>query len=108
MRPGCTCKCDCKPDTISFWWMRDNHTFVHLKGKNLAEIVEHAKFCNIKEAYGMLCPATLLRKDQDFGRVGNAVHGNDEFGKNLPAWIREIESDPMAAELLAQGKIDNQ
>lgn len=102
----CTCDCQCKPDSISFFWMNDNHTFVRLKGKNLKEIIAHANKIRKKSKYGVLCPPTLLRKGKDFRRVGECVHDDVNFVPNVLLWIEAIEKDKMAMELIAKGCIE--
>jgi hypothetical protein len=104
----CDCKCECKPDSISFFWMNDNHTFIRMKGNNLDEIIEHAKQLNNEYPYGMLCPPTLLRNDMDFYRIGKCVHAGEQFSRNTRKWKREIEQDENAMQLIREGKIDHE
>lgn len=101
----CTCNGQCKPDSISFMWMHDNHTFVQLKSKNLQEVVKHARRIRKKSKYGMLCPATLLRGERDFRRIGQCVHDNDKFEDKLLQWVDAIMNDNFAPTLIAEGKI---
>lgn len=99
------CKCQCKPDIISFWWMSENFTFVRLKGKNLKDILNHAEKCRKEHPYGMLCAPTLLNDGKDLYRIGESIHDNDKYSENVKKWIEAIEKDPFALELIAQGKI---
>lgn len=55
----------------------------------------------------MLCPAKLLRKGKDFRRLGRAVSDDDDYDTNVALWIKAIEEDKMAMELIENGKIDN-
>lgn len=86
-------------------WMYDNCTFARLKGKSLQEIMQHARSIQKTSSCGMLCPATLIRNERDFRRIGKAVNDDKDFEENMQKWKEEIEKDPMAMDLIAKGWI---
>jgi hypothetical protein len=102
----CTCICECKPNSISFWWMNDCHTFVRLKGKNIEEILIHVCKCFNDDKYGMLCPATLLKDGKELYRIGQPIHGGANFHKEILKWVNSIKNDPYAMDIIKSGKIE--
>lgn len=102
---GCLNDNDCDHYLISFWWMHDDCTFVRLKGKNLDEIVAHAKKIAKKSPYGMLCAAKLLKEGRDFRSIGKPVFEHKNWEENLQKWVDAIKNDSIAMKLIEEEKI---
>lgn len=100
----CDCNCECEPDSISFWWMNDNHTFVRLKGRNLTEIVYHARKCHKADPCGMLCCPKLMVGNKSVSTIGEPVHGGKMFDKEILEWKNKIEKNVKAMELITKKK----
>jgi hypothetical protein len=76
------------PDTASFLYMHDNHTFTKLAGCSLDEIIAHCNQVREKSPYGMLCPVILLKGDREIRRVGDGVNCNGL--KETKTWLFDI------------------
>lgn len=74
----------------SFWFMRDNHTFIPLIGENLLEIQKQAIKIAKENPYGMLCPVTILKGDEELRRVGKSCHADKKGNIVLDEWYNEV------------------
>src|SRR5689334_24840681 len=96
-------------DEVSFWWMNDDHTFVHLHGANLDEIIDAAEKARRKyDCSGLLCPAMLLRDGKDVRSVGPCAHSNgraddQRWRDQLSAWRKSVEADSETMILITAG-----
>ena len=74
----------------SFWFMRDNHTFIKLKGKNAKEVKQHALEVAKENAYGMICPVRILQGEKELHSVGECCHVDKDGNVDLKKWWDDI------------------
>jgi hypothetical protein len=74
----------------SFWFMKENHTFIKLTGKTVEEIRKHALDVAKENKYGMVCPVSILYGDKELRRVGECCHVDGNGNVNLDKWYNEI------------------
>ena len=85
---------DCnQADELSFWFMRDNHTFIKIESNNLNEIIGEYKKISKKYPYGMVCPVTLIRDGDELRRVGANCHVDGKGRVKMADWITSISND---------------
>ena len=95
-----------KPDSISIWYMHDNHTFTKLYGKTLKAVLARADAIEAESSYGMLCPVHVLQGKQELRRVGPCVHAGsrkdtkDKWNAGKAAWKAAMKSDADVMRLL--------
>ena len=75
-----------------FWFMRDNHTFVELKGTNIYEVMSDAKKVSKLNPYGMVCPVILLDGEIE-NRIGKAASVDENGSVDLDRWYNEIKNN---------------
>lgn len=93
------------PDSIHFYYMKDNHTFVKLEGKSLLDITNRADEVEILHPYGMLCPAILCKEGKEVRRVGTYVHSHGpkarlDWIQNKLEWREVLKADKDVARLM--------
>lgn len=100
-----------KPDTISFWYMQDNHAFVPLAGTTLDAIIEQARAAEKASPGGVLCPPTLLSGGREVRRVNAYAHSGGTFAphlweEGLKTWRAAVEADREAMDLVCAPTIE--
>lgn len=90
--------------SLSFWFMRDNQTFIKVELKTLDEIVGEFKKISKKYPYGMVCPVTIRKDDDDLRRVGKGCHVDKNGHVKLSDWITEISNDEDIKRILNEDK----
>lgn len=98
---------DPEPDSVHVWYMHDNHTFTRLRGQTLDAILAQADEVEIRDPWGMLCPARLLCDGRDVRSVGPYVHshGIDDptrWAKGKAQWRAEVEQDADVMRLIGR------
>lgn len=88
------------PDKVSFWWMRENFTFVELKGNSIDEIIDLATAEQIQDNFGMLCGPYLSIKDKPFKKLSCVVHGEHWTKRNLESWKDSVMDNDDIKRLL--------
>jgi hypothetical protein len=78
---------------LSFWFMRDNHTFIKPKGRKLNRIAKEMLRIAKDNPYGMLCPVTLLIGNKELSRVGLPVHVDSKGNVDIDKWINSIKGE---------------
>ena len=74
----------------SFWFMRDNHTFIKPKGKTAKEVKDDLIAIAKENPYGMVCSVTILEEGQQERSIGNCYHVDDNGYVNLDKWYEEV------------------
>jgi dUTP pyrophosphatase len=76
----------------SFWYMKDDHTFIKPKGNNLDEIKKDLLRIAKAHPYGMVCPVIIMTEDsqEEVKRVGPSAHVNGDGNVDLSKWYEEI------------------
>ena len=77
----------------SFWFMKDNHTFIKPKGNNLKEITVDLLKIAKNNPYGMVCPVIILQGEEEIRRVGEGCSVDENGVVELTAWLRKIKKD---------------
>lgn len=94
------------PDKVSFWYMRDNHTFDKLYGTTLDDVLQAADSIETESSGGMLCPVLLLSKEKEIRRVGPCVHSRgtkdlkEYWNLGIAKWRKAVEADADVMRLL--------
>lgn len=101
-----------KPERwVSFYYMRDNFTFIRLHGDSLDQIIELAIAVEKENPYGMLCSPSITEADfKNERRLSVNAHSGgrfepDKFQKELARWKAEVEADVEVMDLIRQGNI---
>ena len=101
-----------KPERwVSFWYMRDNHTFIELTGDSLDQIIEKAKAIERMNPCGMLCSPVVCDLDwKNEKRLSVNAHSGGRFDpemfqKELILWRASVEADAEVMDLIKQGKV---
>lgn len=78
---------------VSVFYMFDNHSFLKLKGRSIAEIINEAEsIARTKEgSWGGLCPASLLCGKKEVDRVGKMVHARSHKDFPQKEWTEGIQ-----------------
>lgn len=77
---------------LTFWFMRDNHTFIQLRGSNIYEVMGDAKKISKLNPYGSVCPVTLTDKLGDT-KIGIMVHVDGIGNVDLDKWYDAIKEN---------------
>jgi hypothetical protein len=94
------------PDSISIWYMHDNHTFTRLYGITLDEVLANADKVKAKSSHGMLCPVHLTQGGREIRRVGPPAHAGsskdtkDKWVAGKSAWRAALLADADVMRLL--------
>lgn len=75
---------------LSFWFMRDNHTFVELKGTNIFEVMSDATKISKLNPYGVVCPVSIIEGEKE-NRMGVMASVDGEGKVNLDEWYNAIK-----------------
>ena len=75
-----------------FWFMRDNHTFIELRGTNIYEVMSDAKKVSKLNPYGMVCPVILLDGEKE-NRIGIMANVDEDGKVNLDEWYNKIKDE---------------
>lgn len=81
--------------SISFYFMRDNHTFIKINPSSLESLKEILIKTAKENPYGMICPVTIGDKttNKEIRRTGSCCHV-DQFGNcDIDSWFRTIQDD---------------
>lgn len=79
--------------TASFWFMRDNHTFIKLTGTTITEIKNKAILTSRENPYGMVCPVIILEGDKEIKRVGSCCHVDGNGNVDLSGWEKDVKKE---------------
>lgn len=71
--------------------MRDNHTFIRVKGETSYEILTKMVDVALENPYGMVCPPVILKNDKEYKRYSTSANVNIEGSVNLSEWIKDVE-----------------
>ena len=74
----------------SFYFMRDNHTFIKLQGKSANEVKQHALEVAKENPYGMVCSVSISQGEKEMRRVGECCHVDKNGNVDLRNWWDEI------------------
>lgn len=78
----------------SFWFMKDDHTFIKPRGNNLEEIKNDLLRIAKKNPYGMICSVIIMEDYvKELRRVGKNAHVNEHGNVDLSEWYREVSKD---------------
>jgi len=77
----------------SFWFMRDDHTFIKPSGKNVEEIRQSLINIAKENPYGMVCSVIIVKGNKEIRRVGPTVHVDGNGNVDLTNWCGEIMND---------------
>ena len=87
--------------SLSFWFMRDNHTFIKLQWKNLKKIKKKIHKVAKANPYGMLCAPILLDKNGcEIRRLEHSAHVNGNGKVDSTKWEQSLFNDKTVKQLL--------
>lgn len=93
-------KYDNKTASLSFYLMRDNHTFTKPSGETLEEIRDSFIKLVKDNSYSSVCPVVILDKDgKEVRRVGKMAHAR-KTEIDLTEWFNEVSKDSDVIELM--------
>jgi len=75
---------------LSFWFMKDNFTFLKPRGEKLKTVKKDLQKFAKKNPHGMLCPVIVLKNDVEINRIGKPVHVDKDGNVNIDEWIESI------------------
>ncbi len=76
--------------TPSFWYMRDDHTFIKPDGQTTNEIKEQLILIAKENPYGVVCSVTILEDGKSESEVGQHCHVDKDGNVNLDKWYEDI------------------
>jgi hypothetical protein len=75
---------------LSFWFMKDDHTFIKLEGKNISEIKQNALDVAKRNPYGMVCPVKILQGEKELYSIGPSCHVDSRGNLDLEQWWIDV------------------
>lgn len=93
--PGVVLHKPSKPK-LSFWFMRDNHTFIKFFGRSLEDVVGKAVKISSENPYGMVCGVKIIENGNETGQIGENCHVNKEGIVDLSNWIESLKTNSVS------------
>jgi hypothetical protein len=88
-----------KKKKVNFWFMRDNHTFKSIVGKDLREIaLEYIRVAK-ENPYGIVCEAFIDNK-----RIGKSLHVDKHGDFNIKEYFGELLKDENIRNIFDYGE----
>ena len=78
---------------LSYWFMKDNHTFIKPEGKSLRRVAANLAKIAKKNPYGMVCPVIVLKNDKEIGHIGKPAHVDCNGYVDINSWILNIKGN---------------